>query len=477
MDWKSVGNWISDTLVKVDDFVWGPVMLVLLVGTGIFLTIRLKFRPWKNLGFAIKSTLSKEARTTKRGEGDVSPFSALTTALAATIGTGNIVGVATAMVSGGPGALVWMWISACFDLTSKFSECMLAIKYREVNEKGEMSGGPMYTMKKGFKNKKIGAFLGMLFAVFAVIASFGIGNMTQANSISESLKSTFNFDEKIVGVVLTVLAIVIIVGGIKTISKVSSIVVPLMAIFYIIAGLIVVVMNIQNLPSGIVMIFKMAFSSQAVAGGGAGVITAGVMNAMRYGVARGVFSNEAGMGSAAITASAATTDDPVRQGYINMTGTFWDTIVVCTITGLCIASSGVLGTVGDDGKLVQGAALTILAFKSALGEVGAILVTIGIALFAFSTILGWEYHGEKAFEYIFGTHKYNMAYRIIFSLVVFVGATTTLQVVWNFSDIANALMAIPNLICLLVMSKVIAKEVERFQPILDKEKKAAKKKK
>lgn len=455
----------------------GPVMLVLLVGTGIFLTIRLKFRPWKNLGFAIKSTLSKEARTTKRGEGDVSPFSALTTALAATIGTGNIVGVATAMVSGGPGALVWMWISACFGLTSKFSECMLAIKYREVNEKGEMSGGPMYTMKKGFKNKKIGAFLGMLFAVFAVIASFGIGNMTQANSISESLKSTFNFDEKIVGVVLTVLALVIIVGGIKTISKVSSVVVPLMAIFYIIAGLIVVVMNIQNLPSGIVMIFKMAFSSQAVAGGGAGVITAGVMNAMRYGVARGVFSNEAGMGSAAITASAATTDDPVRQGYINMTGTFWDTIVVCTITGLCIASSGVLGTVGDDGKLVQGAALTILAFKSALGEVGAILVTIGIALFAFSTILGWEYHGEKAFEYIFGTHKYNMAYRIIFSLVVFVGATTTLQVVWNFSDIANALMAIPNLICLLVMSKVIAKEVERFQPILDKEKKAAKKKK
>lgn len=477
MDWKSVGNWISDTFVKVDDFVWGPVMLVLLVGTGIFLTVRLKFRPWKNLGFAIKSTLSKEARTTKRGEGDVSPFSALTTALAATIGTGNIVGVATAMVSGGPGALVWMWISACFGLTSKFSECMLAIKYREVNEKGEMSGGPMYTMKKGFKNKKIGAFLGMLFAVFAVIASFGIGNMTQANSISESLKSTFNFDEKIVGVVLTVLALVIIVGGIKTISKVSSVVVPLMAIFYIIAGLIVVVMNIQNLPSGIVMIFKMAFSSQAVAGGGAGVITAGVMNAMRYGVARGVFSNEAGMGSAAITASAATTDDPVRQGYINMTGTFWDTIVVCTITGLCIASSGVLGTVGDDGKLVQGAALTILAFKSALGEVGAILVTIGIALFAFSTILGWEYHGEKAFEYIFGTHKYNMAYRIIFSLVIFVGATTTLQVVWNFSDIANALMAIPNLICLLVMSKVIAKEVERFQPILDKEKKAAKKKK
>ena len=468
---------LAEIVSKMDDFVWGPVMLILLVGTGIFLTIRLKFRPWRNLGYALKSTLSKEARTKSRGEGDVSPFSALTTALAATIGTGNIVGVATAMVAGGPGALVWMWISACFGLTSKFSECMLAIKYREVNEKGEMSGGPMYTMKKGFKNKKVGAVLGMLFAIFAVIASFGIGNMTQANSISEALNNTFGAPSAIVGVVLTVLSLIIIVGGIKSISKVSSIVVPVMAIFYVIAGLIVILINIKNVPSGLAMIFKMAFNFNAVGGGLCGAITASLMNAMRYGVARGVFSNEAGMGSAAITASAATTDDPVRQGYINMTGTFWDTIVVCTITGLCIASSGVLGTVGDDGKLVQGAALTILAFKSALGEVGAILVTIGIALFAFSTILGWEYHGEKAFEYIFGTHKYNMAYRIIFSLVVFVGATTTLQVVWNFSDIANALMAIPNLICLLVMSKVIAKEVERFQPILDKEKKAAKKKK
>ena len=333
----------AEIISKIDDFVWGPVMLVLLVGTGIFLTVRLKFRPWRNLGYALKSTLSKEARTTKRGTGDVSPFSALTTALAATIGTGNIVGVATAMVAGGPGALVWMWISACFGLTSKFSECMLAIKYREVNQKGEMSGGPMYTMKKGFKHKKLGAVLGMLFAVFAVIASFGIGNMTQANSIAESLHDTFNFNTTIVGVILTILSLVIIVGGIKSISKVSSVVVPFMAIFYVVAGLIVIIMNIQNLPAGIAMIFKMAFSSEAVGGGLCGAITAAMMNAMRYGVARGVFSNEAGMGSAAITAAAATTDDPVRQGYINMTGTFWDTIVVCTITGLCIASSGALG--------------------------------------------------------------------------------------------------------------------------------------
>lgn len=546
----------AEIISAIDDFVWGPVMLILLVGTGVFLTVRLKFRPWRNLGYALKSTLSKEARTTSRGEGDVSPFSALTTALAATIGTGNIVGVATAMVAGGPGALVWMWISACFGLTSKFSECMLAIKYREVNEKGEMSGGPMYTMKKGFKNKKLGAFLGMLFAVFAVIASFGIGNMTQANSIAESVHDTFGVSTTIVGVILTILALVIIVGGIKTISKVSSVVVPFMAIFYVIAGLIVIILNIQNVPAGVAMIFKMAFSFNAVGGGLCGAITAAMMNAMRYGVARGVFSNEAGMGSAAITAAAATTDDPVRQGYINMTGTFWDTIVVCTITGLCIASSGVLGMtdttikgtydvesnniavvahdndkkdanvnyayelknsnlilkyVDDNSKentieltysekdkqpsvidgiwndaagneyifeggkyeykeVVKGAALTIAAFSSVLGKLGGYLITIGIVLFAFSTILGWEYHGEKAFEYIFNTHKFNMVYRIVFSLVVFVGATTALDVVWNFSDIANALMAIPNLICLLALSGVIAKEVERFQPEVDKAK-------
>ena len=546
----------AEIISAIDDFVWGPVMLILLVGTGVFLTVRLKFRPWRNLGYALKSTLSKEARTTSRGEGDVSPFSALTTALAATIGTGNIVGVATAMVAGGPGALVWMWISACFGLTSKFSECMLAIKYREVNEKGEMSGGPMYTMKKGFKNKKLGAFLGMLFAVFAVIASFGIGNMTQANSIAESVHDTFGVSTTIVGVILTILALVIIVGGIKTISKVSSVVVPFMAIFYVIAGLIVIILNIQNVPAGVAMIFKMAFSFNAVGGGLCGAITAAMMNAMRYGVARGVFSNEAGMGSAAITAAAATTDDPVRQGYINMTGTFWDTIVVCTITGLGIASSGVLGMtdttikgtydvesnniavvahdndkkdanvnyayelknsnlilkyVDDNSKentieltysekdkqpsvidgtwndaagneyifeggkyeykeVVKGAALTIAAFSSVLGKLGGYLVTIGIVLFAFSTILGWEYHGEKAFEYIFNTHKFNMVYRIVFSLVVFVGATTALDVVWNFSDIANALMAIPNLICLLALSGVIAKEVERFQPEVDKAK-------
>lgn len=464
---------IGEVLKVVDDFVWGPVMLILLVGTGIFLTIRTKFLPWRNLGYALKSTLSKEARTKKEGgAGDISPFSALTTALAATIGTGNIVGVATAMVSGGPGALVWMWISAAFGLTSKFSECMLAIKYREVNENGEMSGGPMYTMKKAFKNKAAGSVLGWLFALFAVIASFGIGNLTQANSISESINATFGVSPVVVGVVLTIIALIIIVGGIKWISKVSSVVVPFMAIFYVIGGIIVIIGNIQNVPQGICDIFKMAFSVQAVGGGLCGSITAAMMNAMRFGVARGVFSNEAGMGSAAITAAAAHTDNPVRQGYINMTGTFWDTIVVCTITGLCIASSGVLGAVDESGAMIKGAALTILAFKTVLGELGAVLVTIGIALFAFSTILGWEYHGEKAFEYILNTPKFNMVYRIIFSLIAYVGATTALDIVWNFSDIANALMAIPNLICLLYLSGEIAKDMEDFQEVIKAEKAA-----
>lgn len=460
---------IFDLVTKVDDFVWGPAMLVLLVGTGIFLTIRVGFLTWRNLGYAIKSTLSKEARTQKRGDGDVSPFSALTTALAATIGTGNIVGVATAMVSGGPGALVWMWISACFGLTSKFSECMLAIKYRERNEKGEMSGGPMYTMKKVL-SKGFGAVLGWLFALFAVLASFGIGNMTQANSISSALNETVGFSKAAIGVVLTILSLAVIVGGIKSISKVSSVVVPLMAVFYIIAGIIVIIGNIQNIPAGLVMIFKYAFTPQAVTGGVLGNVVASMMAAMQYGIARGCFSNEAGMGSAAITAAAATTDHPVRQAYINMTGTFWDTIVVCSITGLCIASSGMLGQIDPaTGSLYTGSALTIAAFKTVLGPLGGWLVTIGIALFAFSTILGWEYHGEKAFEYLLNTHKLNIIYRLVFSCVVFFGATMQLDLVWKLSDIANALMAIPNLICMLLLSGEIARDIREFQKILDKE--------
>ena len=465
MDMASVNSIVS----QIDSIVWGPLMLLLLVGTGVYLTCTVHFRTWRNLPYALHSVLSKEARQ-KKGTGDVSPFSALCTALAATIGTGNIVGVATAMFAGGPGALVWMWISACFGLTSKFSECMLAIKYREVNARGEMKGGPMFTMKNGFKNKKLGSIMGFLFALFAVIASFGIGNMTQANSISGAVNSTFGVSTEMTGIVLTVMSLAIIVGGIKTISRVSSVVVPGMAVFYVVAGMACILINIENIPHGLYLILMMAFDPQAVGGGVLGGITASVMNAVRFGVARGCFSNEAGMGSAAITAAAATTDDPVRQGYINMTGTFWDTIVVCSITGITIAASGVLGMTGADGKPLKGVELTMAAFSTNIGEIGALIVAIGIILFAFSTILGWEYHGEKAWEYLFGTHKYNMIYRIVFSLVVYVGATQTLDLVWNLSDIANALMAIPNLISLLILSPVIKEEVERFQIVLEKEK-------
>lgn len=463
---------LEDILTKIDEFVWGPVMLILLVGTAVFLTIRTRFLTWRNLGYALKKVCGRDSRKKDQGTGDVSPFSALTTALAATIGTGNIVGVATAMVAGGPGALVWMWISALFGLTSKFSECMLALKYRETNKNGEMSGGPMYTLKHAFKHKGIGSFLGFLFALFAVLASFGIGNLTQSNSISGALSNTFDIPAWIVGIVLTILALIIILGGISSISKVSSVVVPLMGVFYVIAGLIVIIGNYKNLPSGIATIFSMAFTGKAAAGGVAGTITASLMQSMRWGVARGVFSNEAGLGSAAITAAAATTDSHVRQGYINMTGTFFDTIIVCTITGLAIASSGVLGTVDAAGDLVTGSALTIAAFSTVLGKWGGYLVSIGIVLFAFSTILGWEYHGEKAFEYLFQTPKYNFIYRIIFSCIVYVGATTSLSIVWSFSDIANALMAIPNLICMLALSKEIAVDIQDFQKIIIAEKEA-----
>lgn len=565
---------LSNFLTAIDSFVWGPFMLILLVGTGIFLTIRTKALCWRNLPYALGSVFSKDSRK-KEGAGDVSPFSALMTALASTIGTGNIVGVATAMISGGPGALVWMWISAAFGITSKFSECMLAIKYREINEHGEMSGGPMYTAKKAFKNKKLGAALGWCFAFFAVLASFGIGNLTQANSISSAMTATYHVPDFITGGILALLTFAIIIGGIKSISKVSQVVVPFMAVLYIIAGLIVIIGNFENVPAGIAMIFKMAFSFKAVGGGLCGSITASMMQGLRFGVARGIFSNEAGMGSAAISSAAATTTDPVRQGYINMTGTFWDTIVVCTITGLCIASSGVLGsteiaakgnylwqedklavvsavpgekettvtnyTVSSDNqkehtilftetatnnqleltkndtlteefvqdgtftfdgdtasmpvdilgvwndssgnhyifdannayqynKLIEGSALTIDAFETVLGRWGGALLTISIALFAFSTILGWEYNGEKALEYLLGTHHYTMIYRIFFSVLVFFGATTTIQIAWTFSDIANALMSVPNLITLLALSGVVKNELERYQPVLKAEK-------
>lgn len=433
-------------------------MLVFLVGTGIFLTIRLNFLPWRKLPRALKVLFSAESRKTDKGQGDISPFSALMTALAGTIGTGNIVGVATAMITGGPGALVWMWIAAAFGISTKYAECALAIKYRQKNEKGEMCGGPMYTIRNAFKHKGFAVFLAGAFAVFTVLASFGIGNMSQANSISASLQSTFSVPAWVTGIVLAVLTGIIIFGGIKSISKVSSVLVPVMAVFYIVAGLIVIFANYKNIPAGLGTIWSMAFGGKAIAGGIAGTVTASVMDSIRYGVSRGVFSNEAGLGSAAISASAVTTDNHVSQGYINMCGTFIDTIIVCSITGLVIASSGMLGAVDDSGKMLEGAQLTIASFQTVLGKPGAIVVSIGILLFAWSTILGWEYQGEKALEYLFKKRIVCYIYRVVFAVMVYFGSVAALDIAWSFSDIANGLMAVPNLISLIVLSGVLRKD-------------------
>ena len=450
----------SKLLADLNNFVWGPVMLVMLVGTGIFLTIRLKFLPWRNLGYALRMVVHKR----DNHEGDISPFQSLMTALSATIGTGNIVGVSTAMVLGGPGALVWMWISAAFGLSTKYGESVLAVKYRETNSVGEMAGGPMYAMKNGISNKYIGRTLAVLFSTFVVLASFGIGNMTQANSIAAALDGSYAIPPWLVGGIIAVLSLAILLRGIRSIGKVSSIVVPVMAAFYFVTASIVIIANFSAVPAGIAEMFRMAFSFDSVAGGVGGSIVASMFNSMRWGVARGVFSNEAGLGSAPIAAAAARTDHASRQGYVNMTGTFFDTMVICMLTGLVIASSGVLGmTDPDTGKLVSGAQLPIMAFSTVFREYGKLIVSIAISRFAFSTILGWEYYGEKALEYLIKKRPVIMGYRVVFALITFVGATTTLDVVWNFSDTMNGLMIIPNLICLLWLSNDIAQECFEFE--------------
>ncbi|SFA88974.1 alanine/glycine:cation symporter family protein [Selenomonas ruminantium] len=456
-------------MADINNFVWGPIMLALLVGTGIFLTVRLHFLPWRNLVYAIRMIF----RHRDEHEGDISPFQSLMTALSATVGTGNIVGVATAMVLGGPGALVWMWISAAFGLSTKYAESVLAVKYRETNSVGEMSGGPMYAMKYGIKNKFAGRTLAFLFALFVTLASFGIGNMTQANSIAAALSHSYGVPSYVTGAVIMVLALAVLIRGIRSIGKVSSVVVPAMAAFYFVTAGIVIVVNIAAVPAGIVEMFRMAFSFDSVAGGVGGSIVASMLTSMRWGVARGVFSNEAGLGSAPIAAAAARTDHASRQGYVNMTGTFFDTMIVCMLTGLVICSSGVLGTINPaTGELFSGAELTIAAFSTVFGDYGKLIISISLSLFAFSTILGWEYYGEKALEYLIKKRPVIMGYRILFGLVTFVGATTALEVVWNFSDTMNGLMAIPNLICLLWLNKDIADECFEFQrEVVVKEKK------
>lgn len=452
----------DEGLSAVNSFVWGPIMLVFLVGTGVFLMIRLKFLPLRNLGYALRQVFSKEsmAGASTHGSGDITPFQSLMTALAATIGTGNIVGVATAMTLGGPGALFWMWVSAIFGLATKYGESVLAVHYRIKNKQGEMAGGPMFAIKNGFKIKWLGSFLAGAFALFAVIASFGIGNLTQINSIAEAVKDTLHVPEWITGLVVAVFVGIVVLGGIKSIGNVSAKVVPIMAVFYSVGCIVIIIINFGNIPQGVGQIVYSAFSPQSVLGGVTGFSFA---TAMRFGVARGVFSNEAGLGSAPIAAAAAKTDHACRQGYINMTGTFFDTIIVCTLTGLTIASSGALGTVGAEGELITGATLTIAAFSTVFGEIGGYIVTIGLILFAFSTILGWSYYGEISLEYLAPSMAARLTYRLIFTVFVFLGAITSLQIAWNFSDTANGLMAIPNLISLVVLSGVIVKQTEDYE--------------
>ncbi|MFZ5754304.1 MAG: alanine/glycine:cation symporter family protein [Bacillota bacterium] len=436
----------------VNSLVWGPYMLVLLVGTGLFLTLRLKFVSFRYLPYALKLAFSKNQDQTSQG--DISHFQALMTALAATIGTGNIAGVATAVTLGGPGAVFWMWVTALVGMATKYAEAILAVKYRVVDENGEMAGGPMYFLEKGLNMR----WLGLLFAFFGAAAGFGIGNMVQSNSVAAAIETTFKVPTWASGVVLAILTALVILGGIKSIGRVTALLVPFMAVFYILGGLVIIIMYISNLPQAIATILQAAFAgSQPIAGGFAG---AAVAQAIRFGVARGVFSNEAGLGSAPIAAAAAKTDHPARQALVSMTGTFLDTIVVCSITGLVLTITGTWEMANP--KTLTGAALTTAAFSKGLpGNWGGIIVSIGIILFAYSTILGWAYYGEKCAEYLLGT-KAIKPYRYLWVIAVLVGAVAKLSFVWDLADTLNGLMAIPNLIGLLLLSGVVVSETKDF---------------
>ncbi|OGQ04188.1 MAG: transporter [Deltaproteobacteria bacterium RIFCSPLOWO2_01_44_7] len=422
-------------LGEISNWVWGPPLLILLVGTHIFLTFRLRIIQ-RYLFKAIKISFSRE----KEGEGDISQFGALTTALAATIGTGNIVGVATAVAAGGPGAVLWMWLTGVFGIATKYSEALLSVKYRIKDDLGMMAGGPMYVLERGMNAK----WLGVIFAALTALAAFGIGNMVQANSISQMLKETLSISPWISGGIMTFVTALVILGGIKSIARFCEFLVPFMAIFYVLGCVIILIMNASLLPATIILICKSAFTGQAALGGFLG---AGMREAMRFGIARGLFSNEAGLGSAPIVAAAAQTKNPVRQALVSSTGVFWDTVVVCAMTGLVLVSSG------DWQEGLKGAALTKAAF-SHIPYVGPTILTVGLLTFVFSTILGWSYYGEKAAEYLFGT-KVIKPYRWLWVVAVMVGSVITLPMVWSFADITNGLMAVPNLISLIALSGVI----------------------
>ena len=421
-------------------------MLVLLFGTHLFLTIRLRFIQ-KHTWTAIKLSVSKDTS----GEGDVSQFGALTTALAATIGTGNIVGVATAVGLGGPGAVLWCWLTGVFGMATKYAEALLSVKYRVKTSDGTMLGGPMYALENGMNSK----WLAILFCIFTSIAAFGIGNTVQANSIAVMVKETMGVSPHVSGGVMAVLTAVVILGGVKSIARVCEMLVPFMAIFYVIGCAVILVINSSLLMPAVSLIFSAAFTPQAAGGGFVG---ASVIMAMRYGVARGLFSNESGLGSAPIVAAAAQTKNPVRQALVSMTGTFWDTVVVCAMTGLVLVTAVLNNPVGLN-KL-SGAALTKAAFAQ-IPTIGPIVLTVGLLTFVFSTILGWSYYGERAMEYLLGK-KSIMPYRIAWVVAVYGGSVTSLALVWDLADAMNALMAIPNLVALLTLSGVLVADTQKY---------------
>jgi AGCS family alanine or glycine:cation symporter len=438
---------VEHTFNEIRDIIWGVPLIALLVGTGIYLTFLLKGLQFRKLYHSLWLALVK--RKEEKSEGDITHFQALMTALAATVGTGNIAGVATAIAIGGPGALFWMWITGLFGMATKYAEAVLAVKYRIKDKNGNMSGGPMYYLANGMNLK----WLGALFAVFAAVAAFGIGNMVQSNSVADAVKYSFNLPVEITGIILALATGLVLLGGIKSIGKVTGILVPFMVIFYFIAALFVVIIHIDQIPSVISQVLVEAFTDTAAVGGFAG---ATIMLTIRSGISRGVFSNESGLGSAPIAAAAAQTKHPVTQALVSMTQTFIDTIVICSMTGFAILVSDVLNTG------LTGATLTQKAFETALpGQWGGIVVSIGLIFFAYSTILGWSYYGEKSVEYLLG-EKSIKPYRLIFVIMVFVGAVMKLDLVWTFADIMNGLMALPNLIALLGLSGIVAAETKNY---------------
>lgn len=452
---------ISTVMNSFNDFLWGWFMIILLLGTHIFLTIRTKFVQRKTFK-AIKLSVTKDPDS----DGDISPFQALATALASTIGTGNIIGVGTAIALGGPGAVLWCWLTGVFGIATKYSESLIGVKYRVKTSDGRMLGGAMYALERGFKFKTLGKILAVLFALFALLASFGIGSGVQVNAISNIMNNTFDLGTVnlfgqdasvisiIVGVLVAAITAVVIFGGIKSISRVCELLVPFMAVFYVLGCLIILGMNFDVLGKTFEMIFQDAFSLKSVAGGFLG---SSLMLAARYGIARGLFSNESGMGSAPIVASAAQTRNPVRQAMISSTGTFWDTVVVCLMTGLVLVSSIIKNPAID---VSDGGDLTYKAFQQ-IPVIGTPILVIGIAAFAYSTILGWSYYGERCVEYLFGRGGM-IPYKLIFVFILLIGLVIKLDLVWTMADIFNALMSIPNLIAVVVLSPVVVKETNYY---------------